>query len=231
LFGLSWTQLFVQQDDVISGKTVWQHKLASGVRLGTLAEDQLVILDPAGQLSRLDLNSGKRTGVGQVSPADMKGATSLYAFQDAVNLYVAVNKPIQGSYYSVNLHSIRINGALLAFSLRASKGPPRWRHLVSDLNLVLEKLEHSPLLLLASRQYKREGNLRYYLLKLEALDKVTGESRVSLETPSNYWSFNGLRLNLAERYLELGSYNQRIRLVVGGQQRATAKPQPAESGP
>ncbi|MFP6702021.1 MAG: hypothetical protein VB861_09775, partial [Planctomycetaceae bacterium] len=221
----------VQQDDVISGKTVWQHKLASGVRLGTLADDQLVILDPAGQLSRLDLNSGKRTGVGQVSPADIKGATNLYAFQDAVNLYVAVNKPIQGSYYSVNLHSIRINGALLAFSLGESKGPPRWRQPVAGLNLVLEKLEHSPLLLLASREYKREGNLRYYLLKLQALDKVTGEARVSLETPSNYWSFNGLRLNLAERYLELGSYNQRIRLVVGGQQRATAKPQPAESGP
>jgi len=79
-------------------------------------------------------------------------------------------------------------------------------------------------LLLASRQYLREGNLRYYLLKLQALDKRTGEVRASLETPSNYWSFNGLRLNLAEKYLELGSYNQRIRLNVGGQQRASVKP-------
>ena len=151
-------------------------------------------------------------------------ATNLYAFQDAVNLYVAVNKPIKGSYYSVNLHSIRINGALMAFSLGASKGPPRWRQPVASLNLILEKLEHSPLLLLASREYKREGNLRYYLLKLQALDKLTGEARAKLETPSNYWSFNGLRLNLAERYLELGSYNQRIRLVAGSQQRASAKP-------
>ena len=224
LFGLSWTQLFVQQDDVVSGKTLWQHKLDSGVRLGSVGDDHLVMLSAAGQLERLDLRTGKRSSVGRIAPADLKGATNLYAFQDSENLYVAVSRPIKGSYYSVNLHAIRVNGPLLAFSHDASGGPPRWRSQVEGLNLVLEKLEHSPLLLLASREYKREGNLRYYLLKLQALDKRTGQACASLETPSNYWSFNGLRLNLAERYLELGSYNQRIRLVVGGQQRASAKP-------
>ena len=224
LLGLSWTQLFVQQDDVISGKTLWQHKLESGSRLTTLGDDHLVLLEGNGRLGRLDLATGKLLPVGQVAPSDLKGASNLYAFQDAENLYVAVNKPLSGSYYSVNMHSIRVNGSLLAFSRTASGGPPRWRQRVDGLNLLLEKLEYSPLLLLASRQFMREGNLRYYMLKLQALDKVTGQARATLETPSNYWSFNGLRLNLAERYLELGSYNQRIRLVAGGQQRASAKP-------
>jgi hypothetical protein len=82
------------------------------------------------------------------------------------------------------------------------------------------------LLVLASREYKREGALRYYLLRLAAVDKRTGQDRVSMETPSNYWSFNGLRLNLAERYLELGSYNQRIRLVAAGKERVSIEPKP-----
>ena len=224
LLGLSWTQLFVQRDDVITGKTLWQHKLESGSRLTTLGDDHLVLLDGSGRLGRLDLSTGTLAPVGQVAASDLKGSSNIFAFQDAENLYVAVNKPLQGSYYSVNMHSIRVNGPLLAFARTAQGGAPRWRQQVDGLNLVLEKLEHSPLLLLASRQYMREGNLRYYLLKLRALDKVTGQARAKLETPSNYWSFNGLRLNLAERYLELGSYNQRIRLVVGGQQRASAKP-------
>ncbi len=224
LLGLSWTQLFVQRDDVITGKTLWQHKLESGSRLTTLGDDHLVLLDGSGRLGRLDLSTGTLAPVGQVAASDLKGSSNVFAFQDAENLYVAVNKPLQGSYYSVNMHSIRVNGPLLAFARTAQGGAPRWRQQVDGLNLVLEKLEHSPLLLLASRQYMREGNLRYYLLKLRALDKVTGQARAKLETPSNYWSFNGLRLNLAERYLELGSYNQRIRLVVGGQQRASAKP-------
>ena len=224
LLGLSWTQLFVQQDDVITGKTLWQHKLESDSRLTTLGDDQLVLLESNGRLGRLDLSTGKLSPVGQIATSDLKGASNIYAFQDALNLYVAVNKPLKGSYYSVNMHSIRVNGPLLAFARNASGGPPRWRQRVEGLNLVLEKLEHSPLLLLASRQYMREGNLRYYMLKLHALDKLTGQVRAKLETPSNYWSFNGLRLNLAERYLELGSYNQRIRLVAGSQQRASAKP-------
>ena len=224
LFGLTWTQMFVQQDDVVSGKTLWQHKLESGVRLTTLGDDHLLLLTGAGQVERLDLRTGKRSAVGRVAPADLKGATNVYAFQDTENLYVAVNKPTKGSYYSVNLAAIRVNGPLVAFSQEATGGPPRWRKTVQGLNLVLDKLEHSPLLLLASREYKREGNLRYYLLRLQALDKQTGEARASLETPSNYWSFNGLKLNLAERYLELGSYNQRIRLVVGRQQPASVKP-------
>ena len=183
-----------------------------------------MVLAGTGRLDRLDLRTGKLAAVGQIASGDLKGATSIYAFHDSENLYVAVNRPIKGSYYSVNLHSIRVNGPLLAFSRAAVGGPPRWRKQVDGLNLVLDKLEHAPLLLLASRQYLREGNLRYYLLKLQALDKRTGEVRASLETPSNYWSFNGLRLNLAEKYLELGSYNQRIRLNVGGQQRASVKP-------
>ena len=216
--------MFVQQDDVVSGKTLWQHKLESGVRLTTLGDDHLLLLTGAGQVERLDLRTGKRSAVGRVAPADLKGATNVYAFQDTENLYVAVNKPTKGSYYSVNLAAIRVNGPLVAFSQEATGGPPRWRKTVQGLNLVLDKLEHSPLLLLASREYKREGNLRYYLLRLQALDKQTGEARASLETPSNYWSFNGLKLNLAERYLELGSYNQRIRLVVGRQQPASVKP-------
>jgi len=224
LLGLSWTQLFVQQDDVITGKTLWQHKLESDSRLTTLGDDQLVLLESNGRLGRLDLSTGKLSPVGQIATSDLKGASNIYAFQDALNLYVAVNKPLKGSYYSVNMHSIRVNGPLLAFARNASGGPPRWRQRVEGLNLVLEKLEHSPLLLLASRQYMREGKLRYYMLKLHALDKLTGQVRAKLETPSNYWSFNGLRLNLAERYLELGSYNQRIRLVAGSQQRASAKP-------
>ena len=224
VFGLKWSHLSVQQDDVVSGKTLWQHKLVAGTRLGMIGEDQLVLLAGTGRLDRLDLKTGKLAAVGQIATGDLKGATSIYAFHDSENLYVAVNRPIKGSYYSVNLHSIRVNGPLLAFSRAAAGGPPRWRKQVDGLNLVLDKLEHAPLLLLASRQYLREGNLRYYLLKLQALDKRTGQVRASLETPSNYWSFNGLTLNLAEKYLELGSYNQRIRLNVGGQQRASVKP-------
>ena len=224
VFGLKWDHLSVQQDDVVSGKTLWQHKLDAGSRLGMIGEDQLVLLAGTGRLDRLDLRTGKLAAVGQIATGDLKGATSIYAFHDSENLYVAVNRPIKGSFYSVNLHSIRVNGPLLAFSRDAAGGAPRWRKQVDGLNLVLDKLEHAPLLLLASRQYLREGNLRYYLLKLQALDKRTGQVRASLETPSNYWSFNGLRLNLAEKYLELGSYNQRIRLNVGGQQRASVKP-------
>ena len=224
LLGLSWTQLFIQQDDILTGKTLWQKKLDTRIQLGALGESDLALLGGDGTLNRLDLDTGESVAVGRVPPADLKGAQGVYVFTDSENLYVAVNKPIQGSYYSVNLHSIRVNGPLLAFARGAAEGPPRWRTQISGMNLVLDKIEHSPLMLMVSRQYKREGNLRYYLMRLKAIDKETGQSLASLETPSNYWSFNGLKLNLAERYIELGSYNQRLRLTVGGGQRAAADP-------
>ncbi|MBQ18206.1 MAG: hypothetical protein CMJ65_13905 [Planctomycetaceae bacterium] len=226
LLGLKWTQLFVQQDDVLSGKTLWQHKLDRNLALGMLGESRLVMLADQGQFDILDLRTGQVTTVGRLTPADMKGSSSFYAFEDSENLYVAVNKPLKGTYYSINLHSVRVNGVLCAFDRQAAGVAPRWRKEVKGMNLILDKSRHAPLLVLASREYKREGALRYYLLRLAAVDKRTGQDRVSMETPSNYWSFNGLRLNLAERYLELGSYNQRIRLVAAGKERVSIEPKP-----
>lgn len=226
LLGLQWTQMFVQQDDVLTGTTLWQHKLGRNLALGMLGESRLVMLADNGQLDLLDLRTGQVTTVGRVTPADMTGATSFYAFEDATNLYLVVNKPHKGTYYSINLYSIRVNGLLCAFNRQVVGDAPRWRKKIRGMNLILDKSRHAPLLVLASREYKREGALRYYLLRLAAIDKQTGQDRVSMQTPSNYWSFNGLRLNLAERYLELGSYNQRIRLVADGAERVSAEPKP-----
>lgn len=216
--GLEWSQPMLQCDDVRTGATRWKQRLDAKAYLGLLDRDHLVQLGPSGQLELIDLDGGTRASLGGVKPEDLKGRTSLYAVADLDHVYLVLNKPRQGSYYSINLSSVRVNGMICSFARRPT--PPRearleWKHEFSGQNLILEKFQHTPLLLLVAKDYKRQDNLRYYLLKLAVVDKKTGKVRVKFERPSNYWSFRGLRLNLAERYLELSSYNQRIRLVAG----------------
>ena len=218
LEGLKWSQPTVQCDNVRTGVTRWKQSLAANAHLSLLDRDHLVQLGSDGQLALIDLDIGTLDPLGSVKPEDLKGRTSVYAVADLDHVYLVLNKPRQGSYYSINLSSVRVNGMICAFARRPA--PPQktrlvWKHEFSGQNLILEKFQHTPLLLLVAKDYKRQDNLRYYLLKLAVLDKQTGKVRVQFKRPSNYWSFRGLRLNLAERYLELTSYNQRIRLVAG----------------
>ena len=211
LLGLNWTQTVIRREDVVTGKVRWQQSLPGVVKLSLLEPGTLAVLRADGTFELLDLASGHRRTIGELNPDDMKDRTTTYAFADFSTVYLVLNRRFQGSYYSINLSSVRVHGLICAFD-RAT-GQERWRKELEQQNLVLDKLDHAPVVMLASRTYKRQDNLRYYILKLVAFDKHTGRQLANLETSSNYWSFRGLRLNLAERFIEFTAYNRRIRLI------------------
>ena len=69
-----------------------------------------------------------------------------------------------------------------------------------------------PVLLFSQRKYIRKGRTGYSLTSLLALDKQTGRTLFEQTVPANS-SFRWLDVDMAARFVELRSYNQRLRLM------------------
>ncbi|HEV8003939.1 MAG TPA: hypothetical protein VGP63_29000, partial [Planctomycetaceae bacterium] len=79
-------------------------------------------------------------------------------------------------------------------------------------NLVLDFLGDSPVLIFAGRQLVRSGEFGHWSFNLLVLDKRTGHQVLKTTDPSAS-NFKTLEVNMAEKYIELRSFNQRLRLM------------------
>ena len=82
--------------------------------------------------------------------------------------------------------------------------------------IVLAILNHfaaSPVLLFSARRSEQRGRVPVQFQKLLVLDKKTGRKQFDEELTNQYNGYRGLNLNLADRQIELLTYNERLRLV------------------
>lgn len=212
LFGLKGPGSLLRAIDPLTGGEIWKAEMPSGTQFTSLGPEQLIALKSDGRIEVLDLVTGKQQALGQVDAADLKNRAETYAFQDDQRIYVLVNHPRRPQQFSFGeeISTLPANGVLAAFD-RAT-GAPLWKEKVQNHTLVVPHLSQSPVLTFSTRNYVRKGNFSYWHLKLLVLDKQTGRKLLESTTPTNS-GFRSLDVNMADRFVELKSYNERLRFV------------------
>lgn len=202
--------------DPLKNDDVWKAELATGTLMSQLPGDRLALLDPAtGSFQSLDLRTGEIQTLGSVSTDDLKNRTEMFAVADFDNVYLIVNSPLRQNnvMYSESMPLVRVNGILFAFPRGGSKP---WQTKIDGQGLILDRLDHSPLLVLTARKSNPRGNVPIMSRSVIALDKFTGEKVLDETTPLNT-DFRSLLISLPGKYVELRSYNERLRFSPANQ--------------
>jgi outer membrane protein assembly factor BamB len=207
----------------------WKLTLRKGALVTLLDEERLAFVEPAGKdvktatLGIVDLAEGARQTL-DVSEIDIKAKNELFVFTDREQVYLVVNRPgsIQ-NYYNEQLPYVRINGTVAAFDL--ATGQPRWKQQVLGQNLLLERLEFSPVLLFVSRKFENKGQMNFWSMHLVALDKATGVRKLD-EKSAQQPGFRSLTINARDRFIELRGWNDRLRLYPSEQAAVVTPPAP-----
>ncbi|MGE5193274.1 MAG: PQQ-binding-like beta-propeller repeat protein, partial [Deltaproteobacteria bacterium] len=196
--------------DPIAARDLWSIELDKSAVMSLLENDQMAVLEPAGgKFSVVNLLTGARRDMATIAPDDLKPRGEVYALADNVNVYLIINKGQHQNYYSEQVPFVRASGVVMAFD--AATGRQRWRQPVQGQNLMLERLTFSPFLVFASRRYEQKGRLNFWSLHLLAIDKLTGTKLLD-EKSAAQPGFRSVSVNATDRYVELRSYNERVRL-------------------
>jgi outer membrane protein assembly factor BamB len=204
-----------------NGDKVWSREFDKRSRLALVDDRSLLVLDDSAACHLLNLDSGDVTPLGNV-PADLvKRNSQIHAVADAESIYVLVDHLKNSQFSHVNPPAVRINGTVFALP-RDGRGLA-WQKQVENQNLLLAQFGHSPLMVFLSYRHVPLEKLQTAYMKLEllALDKKSGRVVAQSDQVSNGGGYYQLRLNLAERYFEIRSHNERIRIQATG--RATAQ--------
>jgi outer membrane protein assembly factor BamB len=196
--------------DPIAGKDLWTVPLDKTAVMSLLENDQMAVLEISGaKFSVVDLRTGARRDMALSGVDDLKPGREIYAFADNLSVYLVVNKGQHQNYYSEQVPFVRTSGVLIAFD--AATGRQRWKQPVQGQNLMLERLTFSPFLVFASRKYEQKGRLNFWSLHLLAIDKLTGAKLLD-EKSAAQPGFRSVNVNASDRYVELRSFNERVRL-------------------
>ena len=212
LLGLSKPEMTVRLHDPLTGRDHWKASFPHNSTAALVDDRTLLVLDAEGQPSLLDFDSGRTVTFDQAIAAGSRRSGSYHALADEHRVYILANNPNRrGYYYSENLPSVQVNGDITVYDRHTGKR--LWQQKVTAQNLLQQHFHHSPILTFAARNYVRKGQMAYGTVTVVAIDKNTGRKLVDHTIPSNS-GFRALDINMTERYVELSSYNERIRLVV-----------------
>ncbi|MBI3861654.1 MAG: PQQ-binding-like beta-propeller repeat protein [Planctomycetia bacterium] len=195
--------------DPVAGRDLWSFELNAQAKISILDNDRAAILDTDGKFALVDLQSGKRRELATILADDLGSRTDAFVVADHTNLFLLLNKGPPSSSFSDQVPFIRASGTILAFDLESGK--QRWKQAVQQQNLLLERLTASPYLLFSNREYKQRNRLPVWSLHLVAIDKLSGEKLLDEKSISQP-GFRSVIVNAADRYIELRSYNERLRL-------------------
>ena len=211
--------------DPIQGRDLWSIELPRDTVMTVLDNDRMAVLEidakpspqpggksggqPAGKFAVIDLASGKRQELAIIAAEDLKGRNEVYVVTDNDSLFLLINKGQNQNYYSEQVPFVRANGVLLAFDM--ASGKQRWRQPVTGQNLMLERLAFSPYLVFSSRKFEQKGRLNLWSLQLLVIDKHSG-TRLLDEKSSAQPGFRSITISTSDRYIELRSYQERVRI-------------------
>ena len=110
--------------------------------------------------------------------------------------------------YGESFPSVRVAGTVQSFDL--ATGKEQWKQSVSGLHLILEHLDHSPVVLCLARTFEQNGS--NWKLSLLAIDRQHGQIVHQSDTLVQS-SYHQLSVNMQDEYVELRTYNDRLRLI------------------
>jgi len=221
LFGLGGTKTLLRLTDPIRGKTLWTVDLPTNTSITRLNDGTLITLGADGHLGQIDPRLGSVRWFDRVpgdSGINWKKNNGVVAVADAHRVYLAVGEGTRfGSYY-YNTPTIPVNGHLLAFDRHS--GEFLWKQAVQKQNLVVSQMSHTPILLLMHFQYERKMNFGFSSMQLMAIDKRKGHILANEKLASS--GLQAVTTNMAERYVEVRTYNMRIRLLASDTETAAS---------
>ena len=214
ILGLEPPRTVVRLVDPLTLHESWRAEYPGGTSLTLLDQLRMLAVSSGGELEFVDLQSGERRTLAGTYPTSQLRSGETFAVTDRERLYLVRSN--QRRSYAVQFpegfqRSLNVGGRITAFNLRDGKVAWTNSHVPAQ-NLVLDFLADSPVLIFAGRQLVRSGEFGHWSFNLLVLDKRTGHQVLKTTDPSAS-NFKTLEVNMAEKYIELRSFNQRLRLM------------------
>lgn len=199
----------LQRFDPVAQVARWSIELPRKVQAATLSGNRLALVDPQGQIQLCDLESGTLRACGSLPRSALRPNTQIYMIPTYDQLLVVAHQEarFQNDRYGETFPSIRVAGTIHAFDL--ATGKEQWMQRVDGLHLILERLDHSPIVLLLARTFEQNGS--NWKLALKAIDRQHGQIVHESENQVQS-SFHQMSVNMQEEFVELRTYNDRLRL-------------------
>jgi len=220
-------QIRIQARNFGTDQVLWQQSFPATSQFRGSADDELAILSSDGKLQLLDLLTGHLKELGSLPEISAKRPQA-FVLADRSHVYIVLNSQSRSRSYYGDLQTIQASHDIVAFDRQ--NGKQVWHQKVGtsqanaqrSQSLVVTDLDRNPVMILISSSY--EQKLQTQLVKIRVLDKKTGKTLTDYAAPG-YPGYRTLKIDLQRRYIDLISYQDRIRLT------ALTKPAAADGQP
>jgi outer membrane protein assembly factor BamB/tetratricopeptide (TPR) repeat protein len=211
--------------DVLTGKDLWRQETPAGtLLLGGDDPDLVGWIEPGGKVRVVSLSDRKKVLEAEIDAKALEKVLSGRLVLDRDNVYLLITRPSEGArilgvpapvtFPQTGFHSVPVNGDVFAF--HGATGQLRWSVPVENQNLLLTRLDESPLLLFTTRYTETQtaGIARVrQVTSVKAVSKRTGKllyDRTDLMPGS---SFFDLRIDPKEGIVELIGTSLKVRFA------------------
>ena len=209
------SRLIVQARDLETNTNQWSHNFPGTSRFRGSADDELAVLSKDGRLQTLDLMTGSLKTLGN-TPEISARRTSYFVMSDKSRIYLLLNGSSRSRSYYGELLAIPASHDIVAFDRHTGKRI--WHQNISDgktktnysQSLVVTDLERNPVMILISNTYNQK--LQTQLVGIKTIDKQSGRVLNEYSAPG-YPGYRSLNIDRQRRYIDLVSYQDRVRLT------------------
>lgn len=224
ILGIEAPRTVVRLVDPVARKEFWKVEYPGGTKLSLLDDARILAISASGEIERIDLADGGILKFREKYPsAALRGPGDVYAITDRDRLFLlrSPNRRRPLEYPEGFRSTLTVGNEVFAFDAR--DGALLWQRSVSPHSLVLDSIQDSPMLTFVWRTLVSNKEFGHWSVHILVIDKRTGRQVLSTSDMAAS-NFRTLELNMAERYIELRSYNQRLRLIAVNRPSASATP-------
>jgi outer membrane protein assembly factor BamB len=208
-------RIVIQARNLESNESLWEKNFPATSRFRGSADDELAILSTDGKLQLLDLLTGTLKSLGSLPEISAK-RTEYFVLSDRQHIYLVLNGQSRSRSYYGELQTIRASHDIVAFDRQS--GEFSWHQKIASTeknqsqsqSLVVTDLERNPVMILISNSYDQK--LQTQLVKIMTVDKRSGRILNEYAAPG-YPGYRSLRIDPQRKYIDLISYQDRIRLT------------------
>ena len=202
--------LRLERFDPLSQTVRWSLELPRKTLASFLSGNRLGLADAQGQLQLCDLDTGTLRECGKVPTTALRSTSQIYMVPTYDQLLVVTHRDdkFPNDRGTDTFASLRVSGTVYSFDL--ATGQERWKQSVSGLHLILDQLDHSPIVMCMARTFEQTNSSYKWILM--AIDRQHGQIVHQSENLVQA-TFHQLTINMQDEMVELKTYNDRLRLM------------------
>ncbi len=204
------TNLKVERFDPLSQSVRWSLELPRKTLASMISGNRMVLADPQGQLRLCDLETGHVRPCGNIPVYALRSSHQIFAIPTYDQLLVVTHRDdkFPNDRFPDTFPALRVGGTVYAFDFMT--GQEKWKQPVAGLHLILDHLDHSPIVLCLARTFEQQGSS--WKLALLAIDRQHGQI-VHQSDSQVQANFHQMSVNMQDGFVELKTYNDRLRLM------------------